>query len=529
MKLYFYGAAHEVTGSCSLLEVAGKRLLIDCGMEQGQDIYENQSLPVPANRIDGVLLTHAHIDHSGLLPMLCAQGFHGPICTTAMTHALCNLMLRDSAHIQQSEAEWKNRKAQRAGGEPVTPLYTMEDAEKAISLMQDWVYDTPGELFPGVQLRFVDAGHLMGSASVEVTATENGETRVIVFSGDIGSRNKPILRDPQYVTKADYAVVESTYGDRLHGPEPDHVRELADVIQRTFDRGGNVIIPAFAVGRTQELLYFLREIKAQNLVKGHGEFRVVVDSPLAIEATNVFQKAGLPCFDKDTMALVQAGINPLQFPGLEVSVTSEESKQINLQKDSRVILSASGMCEAGRIRHHLKHNLWRPECTVLFVGYQSAGTLGRALLDGAKTVKLFGENVEVRAEILRLQSISGHADREGLRTWIDHITPAPTRVFVNHGESDICDSMAEELNRRGIPATAPYSGDGWDLLTDTPCAQGSRRRTVKKPRSSTNVFARVLAAYRRLGEVIEENRGGTNKDLAKLASQIQSLCDKWKR
>ena len=396
MKLTFLGANHEVTGSCTLLEAAGQRYLIDCGMEQGKDVYENQPIPVAPGEIDGVLATHAHIDHTGLLPLLVRNGFRGRIYATRPTAELCSIMLRDSAHIQEFEAEWKNRKGQRSGAEPVEPMYTIQDAEAAIALFRGYDYNKEIELAPGIVIRFVDVGHLLGSSSIEIWVTENGATTKLVFSGDIGNLDQPIIKDPTYLKDADYVFMESTYGDRSHGPRPDYVAELAKILQRTFDRGGNVVIPSFAVGRTQELLYFIREIKEKNLITGHGCFPVYIDSPLAIEATRIFKDTDSSCFDEETNALLAKGIDPIQFPGLKVSVTSDESRAINTDPVPKVIISASGMCEAGRIRHHLKHNLWRKECTILFVGYQAVNTLGRSLLEGAD---LFGSQEAAQERI----------------------------------------------------------------------------------------------------------------------------------
>ena len=436
MKITFLGANHEVTGSCTLIEAAGQRFLIDCGMEQGKDVYENQPIPVAPGEIDWVLATHAHIDHTGMLPLLVRNGFRGKIYATNPTVELCGIMLRDSAHIQEFEAEWKNRKGQRSGAEPVEPMYTVQDAEAAMKLFVGKAYEQRFQLAPGIEARFVDVGHLLGSASIELWITEGETTTKLVFSGDIGNLDQPIIKDPAYIKEADYAFMESTYGDRSHGPKPDYVSELTKILQRTFDRGGNVVIPSFAVGRTQEMLYFIREIKEKGLVKGHGNFPVYIDSPLAIEATRIFKDTDPDCFDADTRALLEKGIDPITFPGLRVTVTSDESRMINADRVPKVILSASGMCEAGRIRHHLKHNLWRPECTILFVGYQAVGTLGRTLLEGATTVKLFGEPIEVQAELCQLTGMSGHADREGLLRWVNSFEQKPKRVFVMHGEDE---------------------------------------------------------------------------------------------
>ncbi|MBP0981930.1 MAG: MBL fold metallo-hydrolase [Oscillospiraceae bacterium] len=531
MKITFLGATHEVTGSCFYIEACGKKLVVDCGMEQGPDYFENQELPVAAGKIDFALLTHAHIDHSGMLPLMCKNGFKGEIHSTEATADLCNVMLRDSAHIQEFEAEWRNRKAQRAGEPAYTPVYTMDDAMAAIEAFVPHGYNEKIPLAEGIEIRFVDVGHLLGSASIEVWLTEDGVTQKIVFSGDIGNIEQPILRNPQYIDEADYVVMESTYGDRTHGGRPDYIASLTSILQRTFDRGGNVVIPSFAVGRTQEMLYFLREIKQKGLVKGHDGFPVYVDSPLAIEATNIFHENGRECYDDDTLALINQGVNPISFEGLKVSVTAEESKMINFDTNPKVIISASGMCDAGRIKHHLKHNLWRKESTILFVGYQSVGSLGRRIVDGAETVKLFGEPIDVAAEIAKLAGISGHADHDGLNAWIDHISPKPKRVFVVHGDDAVCTKYTEELVSRGYNAVAPYSGTCYDLAQNV-CVIEKGPIPIKKDyaqKRADTVFARLVACGKRLLTVIEHNKGGANKDLARFASQIESLCDKWDR
>ena len=457
MRLTFLGADHEVTGSCHFLQACGKNILIDCGMEQGNDVYENQELPVPASDVDYVLLTHAHIDHSGLIPLLYVNGFRGKVYTTEPTVQLCEIMLKDSAHIQMFEAEWRNRKAKRSNG-------TLKE--------------------------FV----------------------------------------PQYTSDADYVVMESTYGNRSHGGTPDYVTELVSIFERTFNRGGNVVIPSFAVGRTQEILYFIRKIKQDHLID--REFDVYMDSPLAIEATNIFQKNVDMCFDEEAMALVKGGINPLTFPGLKFAVTGEESKLINFDPKPKVILSASGMCEAGRIRHHLKHNLWRPECTILFVGYQAVGTTGRIIVDGADEIKLFGEPIKISAEIVQLQGASGHADKEGLIRWVSQFEKKPKKVFVVHGEDSVCDEFTECLRtEHGFNAEAPYTGASYDLIAGEWLTEGNRKKKERRSVNKRNqgVFDRLIAAGKRLMTVIQHNEGGANKDLAKFADQINALCDKWDR
>ena len=530
MKLVFIGAAHEVTGSCHYINACGKHILVDYGMEQGVNVFENASLPVAESMIDYVFLTHAHVDHSGMLPLLAARGFQGRIFATEATTDLCSIMLRDCAHIQMQEAEWKNRKAKRSSTvAPHEPLFNMEDADNAVRRMVPCPYDEKIEICEGIQIRFTDIGHLLGSASIEVWLTEEGTTKKIVFSGDIGNKDQPLLRDPAKTAKADYVVMESTYGDRLHSAEkPDYIGELAEVLQETFDRGGNVVIPSFAVGRTQEMLYFIRKIKEDKLIKRHADFPVYVDSPLAVEATGIFHKNEIGCFDEEAMELVRKGINPISFPGLRLSITSDESKAINFENTPKVIISASGMCDAGRIRHHLKHNLWRQECTVLFVGYQSVGTLGRILVEGVDEVKLFGEPIEVRASIRTLSGLSGHADKNGLIEWVEGFEEKPRKVFVVHGEDNVCKSFAECLQvEHGIKAYAPYSGTEFNLITGKLEYEALPIPVKKKAKVVSDVYNRLLAAGQRLLAVIRKNEGGANKDLAKFADQINSLCDKW--
>ena len=534
MKLEFIGADHEVTGSCHYMEVGNKKFCIDIGMEQGQDMFENQEIPVNPSELDFILITHAHIDHTGLLPMLYARGFRGPVYATKATSDLSQIMLRDSAHIQQFEAEWRNRKAQRSGGEMYEPLYTMEDALGAVRLFVPCPYNARVHICDEVTVRFTDVGHLLGSSSIEVFARENGEEMTIVFSGDLGNSNKPILKDPTYTKAADYVVMESTYGDRLHdSEEPDYVGQLAEIIQDTFKRGGNVVVPCFAVGRTQEMLYFIRQIKEQGLITVNPDFEVYVDSPLAVEATNIFGKNVEECFDDEARELVNKGINPIGFPGLKLSVTSDDSKEINFDMRPKVILSASGMCEAGRIRHHLKHNLWRPESTIVFVGYQTRGTLGRSLLEGATEVRLFGEPIEVKAKIVKITGISGHADKNGLLKWINHFTEQPPkRVFVVHGEDKVCDSFVTALTDSGYIASAPYSGTQFDLirgefLIETEPIAVQKKNAAKK--RAGDMFQRLMTAGQRLIAVIRKNEGLSNKDVAKFTDQINTLCDKWDR
>ncbi|MBQ9745331.1 MAG: MBL fold metallo-hydrolase [Clostridia bacterium] len=534
MKLTFLGAAHEVTGSCTLIEACGRHILVDCGMEQGEDIYENCELPIAPGDIDAICLTHAHIDHSGKLPAIVALGYDGPIYSTVATHRLCEIMLRDSAHIQEFEAQWRNRKAKRSGDEPYEPMYTMQDAERTLELFASYGYGEEIEIFDGITVSFSDAGHLLGSASVLVTAAEDGKSTSVLFSGDLGNLNRPLIRDPQKPPKADYVVIESTYGNRLHGERPDYIGQLTDIMQATFDRGGNVVIPSFAVGRTQELLYLIRIIKEKKLIKYHDGFSVYVDSPLAVEATNIYSGGMMDYYDRETLDLLSKGIDPIHFPGLKLSLTSTDSRAINEDFEPKVIISASGMCEAGRIRHHLKHNLWREDSTILFVGYQTEGTVGRKLLNGAASVRLFGEEITVNADIKMIDGISGHADRDMLLSWLADMPEPPKKVFVNHGGDDVCDHFANRVYEElGYFSAAPYSGDVFDLETGecvekAPVVRIPPKVSAARKRANA-VFERLVLAGRRLMSVIEQNRGGANKDLAKFTSQIEALCEKWER
>lgn len=381
-------------------------------------------------------------------------------------------------------------------------------------------------------------GHLLGSSSIEIWLTEGEITKKIVFSGDIGNLNQPIIHDPRYTTEADYVIMESTYGDRLHNPPPDYVLELARHIQETFDRGGNLVIPAFAVGRTQEMLYFIREIKERSLIKNHENFKVYVDSPLAIEATKIFTENRMDCYDTKAMELVKSGINPLEFSGLVTAVTPEDSQAINFDKAPKVIISASGMCEAGRIRHHLKHNLWRKESTILFVGYQAMGTLGRIIVEGATEVRLFGETITVNAHIEQLAGVSGHADKKGLLNWINHFEPKPEKVFVVHGDDLVADEFARCLKEDyQLQSVGPYSGACYDLATGILLAEGVKipvklkEYPQQKGVSSGAKRAMYLAdrldlANQRLTRIINQNKGGANKDMEQLLKQLEEFADR---
>lgn len=532
MKIAFYGAARAVTGSCHYLEANGKKMLIDCGLQQGLDADNHQAFPFTVNEIDYVFLTHAHIDHSGRLPLLSKQGFVGKVFCTSATEDLCNIMLRDSAHIQEFESEWRNRKGKRLGQEHKDPLYTTADAEDIISRLEPCPYNQILDIDEGIQIRFNDIGHLLGSSCIEVWLTEGGITKKIVFSGDIGNTNMPLIKDPSFVEDADYVVVESTYGDRLHNRPPDYAVELARVIQETFDRGGNVVIPSFAVGRTQELLYFIRKIKEQNLVKNHGIFDVYVDSPLASEATKLFDENKWENYDEEAMELVKNGINPISFEGLHLSVTADESRAINFINTPKVIISASGMADAGRVKHHLKHNLWRPESTIVFVGYQAHGTTGRAILEGAPVIKLFGEEITVRANIVKLEGISGHADQKGLLNWLEHFSKKPDQIFVVHGEEDVSEHFATLIKGNfGVKAIVPFYTQMHSLYDGSMIREGvvveKLQRTMRTEENTP--YGKLLQALRSLDKAVSNNKGGANKDLNQFTQEILDLVAKWDR
>jgi metallo-beta-lactamase family protein len=563
MKLSFHGAAREVTGSCYQLEINDKKVIIDCGMQQGHDEKNNQTLPFESKAIDTVLLTHAHIDHSGRLPLMVKNGFDGKIYTTQKTCELITIMLRDSAHIQEMDAQWENKKGKRAGKDVAVPLYTMEDVEETLKHLVPCNYEEDVTPLDGVTVRFTDAGHLLGSASIQVRMTENGITKKIVFSGDIGNIGQPIIRDPQYITESDYVVMESTYGDRDHEHTGDYVEDLAAIIDETLGKGGNVIIPSFAVGRTQELLYFIREIKERKLVKSLPAFPVYVDSPLASLATKIFDGDLRGYADEETVEVIRNGFRPLDFEGLNITESTDESKMLNEDRLPKIIISSSGMCDAGRIRHHLKHNLWRPECAIVFVGYQAGGTLGRMLLEGIQKVKLFGEEIVVAAKIVNFRGLSAHADRTGLLKWIHSYTKKPQKVFVIHGDTAVCDFFADSLVKEGYQAMAPNFETVYDLAKDIVINEGIRVETlqteairIKTAHDQTNgmvavnrmntgrtdvhthfdqgktvsyAYSRLLDAGVQLLAVIKQNENGQNRNLAKFTEQIIALVQKWDR
>ena len=473
MKVTFLGATKTVTGSNFLVEGAGKKFLVDCGMYQGSaaDEYENEApFLFNVDEIDFMLLTHAHIDHSGRIPKLYNEGYRNDVIATKATCDLCSIMLPDSGHIQEMEAEWKNRKRERKGEEPVPPIYTAEDAAKSLEIFKPVQYNEIVDIDENIKARFNDAGHMLGSSIIEVWITENGETKKIVFTGDLGNNDIPLLSPPTMISDADYLVMESTYGNRLHIRNDDKAEVFLNIVYETLEKGGTVVIPSFAVGRTQEILYELNRIKDK---KDDEEFSkkyqklmsvpVYVDSPLAISATEVF-KENMNLFNEETQAIINEGDNPLEFNGLKFTRTAEESKALNESEESSIIISASGMCEVGRIKHHLKHHLWDPNSTILFVGYQAPGTLGRKLVDGEKKVKIFGEEIAVNARIEYIEGYSGHADQEWLMNFVYSFTTPPKHIFLVHGEPEGQIVLKQKLEENtNIPITIPDYGETYEI------------------------------------------------------------------
>ena len=474
MKITFLGAAKTVTGSNFLVEAAGKKFLVDCGMYQGQAAEELENadpFAFDVDTIDFVLLTHAHIDHSGRIPKLFNEGFRKPIIATKATCDLCEIMLPDSGHIQEMEAEWRNRKRIRDGKDPLPPLYTAEDALKCLQAFERVNYDEIVPIDENIKVRFNDAGHMLGSAIIEIWIKENGKEEKIVFTGDLGNDDIPLLASPSTIADADYLIMESTYGNRLHMRNNEKAEIFLDIVSETIDRGGTVVIPSFAVGRTQEILYELNRIKEKTkdeafLKKYEKLMRVpvFVDSPLAISATEVF-KENMNLFDDETQMLIKRGDNPLEFDGLKFTRTAEESKELNMMNQSAIIISASGMCDVGRIKHHLKHNIWNPINTILFVGYQAPGTLGRRIVDGQKNIKIFGEDIAVKAQIEYIEGYSGHADQKQLLNFVKAFQKKPKHIFLVHGEEEseieLKQKLLEEIDE--IDVTIPEYGEEYEL------------------------------------------------------------------
>ena len=538
MKVTFLGATKTVTGSNFLVEGAGKKFLVDCGMYQGSasDEFENEApFFFFFHDIDFMLLTHAHIDHSGRIPKLYNEGYRNSVYATKATCDLCSIMLPDSGHIQEMEVEWKNRKRERKGEDPLPPLYTAEDAAKCLEIFKPVQYDEIIDIDENIKARFNDAGHMLGSAIIEIWITEGDKTEKIVFTGDLGNNDIPLLSPPTMIESADYLVMESTYGNRLHMRNDDKASMFLDIVYETLEKGGTVVIPSFAVGRTQEILFELNKIKEE---KHDEEFYkkykklmsvpVYVDSPLAISATEVF-KENMNLFNEETQAIINSGDNPLEFDGLKFTRTADESKELNASNESAIIISASGMCEVGRIKHHLKHHLWEPNSTILFVGYQAPGTLGRKLVDGEKKVKIFGEEIAVNARIEYIEGYSGHADQEWLMNFVYSFITKPKHIFLVHGEPEgqkVLKTKLEETTQ--IPITIPDFGERYELEENV-------EMVGKTEDSARQRFLRleVLERMNTLKEEIEDmssivkeeylEKDTSDEDVARLKDRLKEL------
>lgn len=537
MKITFLGATKTVTGSNYLVEAAGKKFLVDCGMWQGKAELEEQNkedFNYDSAQIDFMLLTHAHIDHSGRIPKLYNEGFKGPIYAHKATCDLCALMLPDSGHIQEMENEWKNRKRVRKGEKEVPPLYTAEEAAKCLEIFQEVQYDEIIEITKDIQVRFNDAGHMLGSSIIELWVTEDGKTTKTVFTGDLGNNDIPLLGEPTMIETADTLVMESTYGSRLHIRNDEKATMFLDIVSQTLDNGGTVVIPSFAVGRTQEILYEINKLK--DIIKDE-EFKrkyktlmkasVYVDSPLAISATEVFRE-NTYLFDDEVKEEIMKGDNPLEFPGLEFTRTADESKALNEDPRPSIIISASGMCEVGRIKHHLKHNLWNPKSTILFVGYQAPGTLGYNIVNGAKRVKIFGEEIAVNARVEYIEGYSGHADQQGLMNFVYSFIKKPKNIFLVHGEPESQEVLKEKLETEtNIPVIIPEFGETYDINDQITMTHKIQRKSGIPSR------AEILERLQTLKSEMEdmenyvkqdvENKNLTDRDIFRINEKVKDL------
>ena len=537
MKITFLGATKTVTGSNFLVEAAGKKFLVDCGMWQGRKEIEEenfQDFEFNPLEIDFMLLTHAHIDHSGRIPKLYNEGFKNKIYAHKATCDLCALMLPDSGHIQEMENEWKNRKRIRKGEQPREPLYTAEQAARCLEIFEPVQYDEIVEITPDIQVRFNDAGHMLGSSIIELWVTEDGKQTKTVFTGDLGNNDIPLLSEPTMIEDADYLVMESTYGSRKHIKNDEKAEMFLDIVSETLDKKGTVVIPSFAVGRTQEILYELNKIKEtkddEKFLKEYETLMkapVYVDSPLAISATEVF-KENMDLFDEETQQEISKGDNPLEFPGLKFTVTADESKQLNADPTPSIIISASGMCEVGRIKHHLKHNLWNPSSCILFVGYQAPGTLGYSIVNGADKVKIFGEEIAVNARVEYIEGYSGHADQDGLMNFIYSFIKKPKQIFLVHGEEESQRVLKEKIEEdTKLPVIVPEFGETYDLADEVKLTRKIERRYPVTKRTE------VLSRLEKLKEEIVDmetyvkddmnNKDLRDEDIFRINEKIKDL------
>ena len=520
MKITFLGATRTVTGSNVLIETKDKKFLLDCGLYQGQQkeiALNTDDFLFKPSEIDFMLLSHAHIDHSGRIPKLYVEGFRGPIYATKATCDLCEIMLPDSGYIQESEIEWLNRKRKREGKHEVPPLYTYQDAIDSLVLFERVQYDETIQIDQNIRVRFKDAGHMLGSSIIELWITEDGKEKKIVFTGDLGNNDIPLLREPTMIDDADILIMESTYGDRLHEKKEAKAAEFLKTVSETLERGGNVVIPSFAVGRTQEILYELQKSKQSENEEFRREYDeimsapVYVDSPLATSATEVFLK-NLDCLDEFVQEDIKDGIKPLDFPGLRFTQSVEESKLLNETANRSIIISASGMCEVGRIKHHLKHNLWRPESTILFVGYQAIGTLGRKIVDGAKTVKIFGEEIGVNAQVKYIEAFSGHADQRGLLKFVESFKKRPMQIYLVHGDEEAQNVLAGKIGEEfNIPVDIPMRGDVYEVSD----YRISKVGELRSPNEYKFIRLELLQKLENLRDELDDMTTYLNADLKK--------------
>ena len=517
MKINFLGAATSVTGSCHLITTDKHKILLDCGQFQGSDELDelnSQAFDFDPAEIDFVILSHAHIDHSGRLPLLVKRGFQGNIYCTDATADLLDIMLKDSGYIHEREAEWRNKKNRRVGRRLIEPLYTYNDAVLALKYVKPILYNQLFELNEDIKIVFNDAGHILGSAITELFIKENDNISKIVFSGDLGMKNRPILRDPTIIKKADYLIMESTYGNRNHEKNTSSIEKLLDIVLSTAKRGGNIIIPSFAVGRTQELIY-----EFNRFFEDHQEYKnaldnimVYIDSPMATNATQAFKK-NAQVFDDDTKAYFLRGDNPLDFKNLKFTRTSEESQALNLDPTPKVIIASSGMCEAGRIKHHLKHNLWNPKSSIVFVGYQAEGTLGRSLVSGDKVVSIFGERINVEAEIHNLEGFSGHADRDALLEWLSGFRVKPARIFLVHGEEEAKIAFSKYVKKNlGYDCTVVKDVSEYTLSKDSVYTEEEVKKEFTSPEALSGIKNKISSVHGFLESILYNTKlaMGTN-------------------
>ena len=528
MNITFLGAAKTVTGSNYLVEAAGKKFLVDCGMFQGKaelEIENDEPFEFNPAEIDFMLLTHAHIDHSGRIPKLYNEGFRNNIYTHKATCDLCSIMLPDSGHIQEMEIQWKNKKRKRLGLEPLPPLYTAMDALKCLEVFKPVNYDEIIEIDDNIHVRFNDAGHMLGSAIIEVWVKEDGKETKAVFTGDLGNNDIPLLDSPTMINSADFLIMESTYGSRLHLEAESKAEDFLNIVSETIEKGGRVIIPSFSVGRTQEILYEINNLKQQH--KDDEEFQkkykeimqvpVYVDSPLAISATEVF-KENMNLFDEETQKIIASGDNPLEFPDLHFTATADESKALNESQEPCIIISASGMCEVGRIKHHLKHSLWNPNNTILFVGYQAPGTLGYRIVNGEKLVRIFGDEMVVNARIEYLEGYSGHADQKWLMNFIYSFIDKPKHIFLVHGEEESQNVLKEKIiEETDIGVTIPDLGESYKLDEEITVTRKAHIRKTKK------IKLEILTRLNKLKDELKDMDEYIRKDVEDISIKDEDM------